>query len=256
VTPLRVLITTFNEEGNLPDCLASVGFATDILVVDSFSTDRSVEIARGAGARVLQRAYRSAADQKNWALDQLGGDWVLILDADERVTPALAAEIQAVLAAPAHAAYWIPRRGWFLGAPIAHAGWDRDGVIRLLKADAGRYDAVLVHEKMRCRGSVGRLDNKLEHLSYHDLGDYMERLLRYSRLGGTQLHLSGRRASAWSVLLRPPARFARMYLWQRGFLDGRRGFLLCALSALQVGVKHAVHWAYAHGLMKAEVGDV
>jgi len=245
---LRVLVTTYNEERNLERCLASASFADEIWVVDSFSTDRTPELARAAGARFVQRAYDSPSDQKNWALDQMPAGWVLILDADESVTAPLQAEIRATLAAPRHSAFWIPRRSWFLGKMIRHAGWDKDGVVRLLRQDAGRYECALVHERMVCRGSVGRLRNYLEHQSYHSLADYLERMQRYAASGGLQLHRRGVRAGADRVLARPPARFLRMYFWQKGFLDGRHGFLLCVLTALQIGLKHAIHWAYAKGL--------
>lgn len=245
---LSVLITTFNEERNLPRCLQSVQFAQDVWVVDSYSTDRTPEIAREWGARFMQREYRSAADQKNWALDRMPPGWVLILDADESVSPALQKEILAALAAPRHTAYWIPRRTWFLDKRIDNAGWDRDGVTRLLRQDAGRYSRVLVHEVMECPGTVGILRNYLEHRSYHSLDEYLERMLRYAKSGGLDLHRRGARAGADKIFLRPLARFMRMYLWQKGFRDGRHGFLLCVLSALQVGLKHAIHWAYAQGL--------
>jgi len=251
---LQVLVTTFNEERNLPSCLSSVGFAADVLVVDSHSTDRTREIAEEAGARVVERDYHSPSDQKNWALDQMRPGWILILDADESVGEALRNEIERTLAAPRHEAYWIPRKTWFLGRPIHHSGWNRDGVIRLLKRDAGRYESALVHERMICRGSVGRLVERLEHHSYHDLRDYLERMLRYSLSGGRQLFRRGRRAGMDKIFLRPPARFVRMYVLQRGFLDGGRGFLLCVLSSLQVALKHAIHWAYARGIMEDEDG--
>jgi glycosyltransferase involved in cell wall biosynthesis len=250
VKELQVLITTFNEERNLPDCLRSVEFAGKILIVDSFSTDGTPEIAAAAGAECVQREYHSPADQKNWALEQLESGWVLILDADERVSPALREEIGRVLAAPEHEAYWIPRKTWFLGKEILHAGWNRDGVIRLLMRDAGRYEEALVHERMRCGGTVGKLTEYLEHMSYHSLDDYMERMLRYSLSGGRELHRRGRRAAAHRAGTRPLLRFLRMYVLQRGFLDGAHGLLLCMLSSLQVGLKHAIHWAHARGLVK------
>ena len=248
---LQVLVTTHNEERNLPACLASVdGWTTRTLGVDSFSDDDTEQVAAEAGADFIQREYRSPADQKNWALDRLEPGWVLILDADERVTPALKAEIEAVLAAPEHEAYWIPRRSRFLGKEILNAGWDRDGVTRLLKRDAGRYRDALVHEIMECGGSVGRLEAHLEHESYHDVDDYLERMLRYSRSGARQMHREGRRAGVAKILFRPLFRFLRMFIWQRGWRDGRHGFLLCALSGLQVGIKHALHWALDRNLMK------
>lgn len=250
---LQVLITTHNEARNLPDCLDSVtGWASRILIVDSFSTDETPTIAAGYDASFQRRAYRSPADQKNWGLDQMEEGWVLILDADERVTPALKQEIEGVLDAPEHDAYWIPRRSRFLGKTITRAGWNRDGVIRLLKRDAGRYRDALVHEEMICSGSVGRLIMHLEHYSYHDVEDYLERMLRYSMSGAKQMQREGRAANPGKIMLRPPLRFMRMYLWQQGWRDGAHGFLLCVLSALQVALKHTLHWALARKLIRDE----
>ncbi len=251
MTDLQVLVTTHNEERNLPACLASVAdWTRRTLILDSFSSDDTQLIAAEAGAEFIQREYKSPADQKNWALDRLDPGWVLILDADERVTPALRAEIEELLSAPEHEAYWIPRRSRFLGKEIRHSGWDRDGVTRLLKRDAGRYRDALVHEIMECKGSVGRLSEPLEHESYHDVDDYLERMLRYSRSGARQMHREGRRAGAAKILFRPLFRFLRMFIWQGGWRDGAHGFLLCALSGLQVGLKHVLHWALSRDLMR------
>ncbi len=251
MTELQVLVTTHNEEQNLPGCLASVaGWTGRTLVVDSYSRDNTEQVAAEAGAEFIQREYRSPADQKNWALDRLDPGWVLILDADERVSAALKSEIESVLVAAEYDAYWIPRRSRFLGKVITRAGWDRDGVTRLIKRDAGRYHDALVHEVMECEGRVGRLTAVLEHHSYHDVEDYLERMLRYSKSGARQMHREGRRAGALKIMFRPLFRFLRMYIWQQGWRDGSHGFLLCAFSSLQVGIKHALHWALSRGLMK------
>lgn len=249
---LRALVTTHNEERNLPDCLASLSFCQEIWVVDSFSTDATAEIARAAGAIVHQREYLSPSDQKNWALDQMGSGWILILDADERVSPQLENEIREVLADPRFDLFWIPRRSWFLGKPILHCGWERDGVIRLLRHDAGRYAEARVHEKMVSDRPVGKMRANLLHYSYHSLDDYLERMLRYSHSGGRQLHEQGRRGSIARILSRPPLRFLRMYLLRQGWRDGAHGLLLCLLSALQVCLKHAIHWAYHIGIVRDE----
>jgi len=243
---LRALITTHNEEDNLPDCLDSLSFVEEVWVVDSFSGDGTVDAARKRGANVLQREYISPSDQKNWALDRMGEGWILILDADERVTPELREEILSVISAPEHEAYWIPRRNFFLGRRMKHAGWERDGVVRLIRGEGNRYDDALVHEKMVCRGRVGRLTHPLEHHTYRHWPDYLERMMRYSLSGGRQMHEEGEPSSILRVLLRPGARFLRMYLLQRGFMDGARGFLVCIGSACQVSLKHAVHWGLDH----------
>ena len=253
MTGPQVLVTTWNEEDNLPGCLASVaGWARRILVVDSFSTDGTARVAEAAGAEFVRRQYRSPSDQKNWALERLDPGWVLILDADERVTPALRAEIDRTLAAPQHRAYWVPRRNRFLGKTMRHGGWERDGVVRLLERDAGRYRDALVHELMHCPGGHGRLREALEHDSYRDVDDYLARMLRYSRAGARQLAREGRRPSLGRALLRPPARFLRLLVWQRGWRDGPHGVVLALLSALQVGLKHSLHWGQARGVIPGD----
>jgi len=249
MTDLKVLVTTHNEEDKLPGCLASVeGLASEIWVVDSYSTDGTVEAARRAGAEVTQREYQSPSDQKNWALDRMGEGWILILDADERVSPELRDEILDTMESPEAGAYWIPRRNRFLGREMRHAGWDRDGVIRLIRGKEARYGEALVHEKMECAGPVGRMTHPLDHDSYRHLPDYLERMMRYSLSGGRELRRRGERSSAARVLLRPWARFMRMYFLQAGWKDGAHGFLLCFVSACQVGLKHAVHWALDRGI--------
>lgn len=237
---LSVLVTTFNEADNLPACLEGVRWADEILVVDSGSRDTTVGIATRAGARVVQHAYESAARQKNWALPQLRHPWVLILDADERVPPALADEIAAVLERDGPCdGYFLRRESTFLGRRIRHCGWDRDRVLRLFRRDRGRYDDRLVHETLQLEGRTGTLRAALAHDTYRSFGDYIERLDRYTQRGAADLRARGARASIWPLLVRPPARFCRMYLLQAGFLDGVHGLLLCTLAACSVWIKYA-----------------
>jgi glycosyltransferase involved in cell wall biosynthesis len=241
--PLSVMVTTLDEADNLPDCLHSVRWADDVLVVDSGSRDDSVEIARRAGARVVVHRYESAARQKNWALPQLVHPWVLILDADERVPADLAAEITAIVRADGPLdGYFLRRQSFFLGRAIRHCGWDRDEVLRLFRAGRGRYDDRLVHERLQLDGRSGRLPTPLLHYTYRSFSDYLERLDRYTARGAADLRAAGRRPSWAALLLRPPARFLRMYVLQRGFLDGIHGLLLCTLAATSVWLKYARLW--------------
>jgi len=238
--PLSVLVTTQNEARNLPDCLESVRWADEILVVDSASTDATAEIATGFGARVFTHTYESAARQKNWALPLVRSPWVLILDADERVSPELAAEIQRVLAADGPAdGYHLRRRSFFLGTPIRHCGWDRDWILRFFRSGRGSYDDRMVHETLRLDGRSDRLNGPLWHYTYRSFSDYVERLDRYSARGAADLRASGRRPSVAALLFRPPARFFRMYVLQRGFLDGLPGLFVCTLAAVSVWMKYA-----------------
>jgi glycosyltransferase involved in cell wall biosynthesis len=244
--PLSVMVTTLDEADNLPDCLHSVRWADDVLVVDSGSRDGTVEIARRAGARVVVHPYESAARQKNWALPQLRHPWVLILDADERVPADLAAEITGVVRADGPLdGYFLRRQSFFLGRAIRHCGWDRDEVLRFFRAGRGRYDDRLVHETLQLDGRSGRLRTPLLHYTYRSFSDYLERLDRYTARGAADLRAAGRRPSWAALLLRPPARFLRMYILQLGFLDGVHGLLLCTLAATSVWLKYARLWEFA-----------
>jgi glycosyltransferase involved in cell wall biosynthesis len=241
--PLSVIIPTYNEEENLPDCLASVGFADDILVADSFSTDGTLEIARRAGARVVQREYGYSAQQKNWAIPQARHEWVLLVDADERVTPALRDEILHTLERrPAADGYWIRRANHFLGKRIRHCGWGTDKVIRLFRRDVSRYQDRQVHAEIDLPGPLPVLDHPLEHHTFRSFGQYWRKLDLYSEWGARQMYLEGRRAGAAQILLRPLGRFIRMYVLRLGFLEGAHGVVLSMLGAFTVYLKYARLW--------------
>ena len=241
--PLSVLVTTKNEERTLRACLESLRWAEEVVVVDSGSTDGTPAIARSIADRVLEHEYENPASQKNWALPQLSHRWVLILDADERVTQALRQEIERVLADPARRdGYWIGRENHFFGRPIRSAGWQRDRVLRLFDKAKGAYPPVLVHEEIVINGSAGSLREKLVHEPYEDLDRYFEKWNRYSRWSAEELGRKGVRASAGRLLIRPWLRFARMYVLEGGFREGRRGIVLCWLAAFSVFSKYARRW--------------
>jgi glycosyltransferase involved in cell wall biosynthesis len=240
---LSVLVCTKDEESVLPACLASVAFADEIVVVDSGSVDATMDIARAAGARVLEHPFESHAAQKNWGLAQLSNDWVLILDADERVPSGLRDEIVSISADPdRRAGYWVYRANRFLGRMIRGCGWQRDKVLRLFDRTKGRYELRRVHEEVRIDGSVGVLGNRLLHDSCRDLGTWIRKTNHYAALGAEELSAHGRRGRFVDVVLRPPVRFAKQYVGQQGFRDGVPGFILCAISAFGVFAKHARLW--------------
>jgi glycosyltransferase involved in cell wall biosynthesis len=235
-----VLVITRDEAGQVAACLASAGFAAERVVVDSGSEDGTREVSAEAGARVLTRAFDTHAEQKNWGLREVSHDWVLVLDADERVTPELRAEIQELLdAPPEHAGYWVRRRNTFLGREIRGAGWDRDRVLRLFDRRQGSYDARRVHEEVSVRGTVGELRCCLEHHSARDLGEWIRKTVRYAELGAAELRGRGRSASWGDLVIRPPARFLKQYVAQGGWRDGVEGLILCTVSAFGVFVKYA-----------------
>lgn len=241
--PLSVLVPTKNEASNIRACLDSVRWAEEVVVVDSGSTDDTVSIARGIADQVLEHEYVNSAAQKNWALPQLTHRWVLIVDADERVTPSLRAEIERVLNDPARAdGYWIHRANHFLGKPIRSAGWQRDKVLRLFDRTKGAYEPLHVHAEVQIQGRVGALRERLTHQTYRDLDQYFEKFARYTRWSAADLKQRGIRASAARLLLRPWLRFLRMYVVEGGFREGRSGIVLCMLAAFSVFTKYARRW--------------
>ncbi len=245
--PISALVTTFNEERHIADCLASLDWCDEVLVVDSFSTDRTPEIVRACDrARFVQRTYYGSASQKNWAMDQTRHEWVLILDADERCTPGLRREIEALFqdGEPAHDAYTIKRRVYFLGRVIRFSGWQHDRVVRLLRRDAGRYPNRRVHADMSTRGPAPVLKKSMEHFMVDDLLSYSRRIQRYSWWGAAQAWREGRRSGPAEVLGRSLWRFLRTYGLQLGVLDGMRGLVFCLLQAYGTYLKWSYVWSW------------
>lgn len=231
---LSVIIITCNEAPNIADCLACVDFADECIVVDSGSTDDTVAIARAAGARVEVTAdWPGFGRQKNRALALAQGEWVLSLDADERVTPQLAAEIQSAMSGPAETvAYEIPRLSSFCGKFIRHSGWWPDAVLRLFRRGQARFTDAAVHERVVPEGDVGRLKAHMLHYTYPDLAFAIQKMNRYSSDAAHMMHAKGRKASVGSALGHSMWTFVRIYLVRRGFLDGSHGFVLAVLAAM------------------------
>jgi glycosyltransferase involved in cell wall biosynthesis len=248
VTPgragLSVAIITRDEAADLPACLASVRWADEVVVCDTGSRDATCEIAAACGARVFRDAWRGFAAHKALAVGRCGQPWVLVLDADERVSPELRREIEALLADPAAAdGYAIPRRSYFLGREVRYGGWSPDYCLRLFRAGRARVSDRLVHEAFAVpSGRVGRLRGRIEHYTYASLADYLERMGRYADLGAQQLRRDGRRARVADLLLRPPLTFARMLLLRQGWRDGVAGVVLAGLYACSTFVKYACLW--------------
>lgn len=244
--PITVLIPTYNEERNLPDCLASVAWADEIFVVDSFSSDRTVEIATAAGARIVQHAYVNSAAQKNWALPQCTHRWVLIVDADERVDAPLAAAIRALLAAsggPPAAAYTIRRRTFAFGAEIRYSGWQGDSVRRFFDRSRCRYPDLEVHADLQVDGPIALLDGRLDHYTYRTFDEYFEKFRRYTTWSANDRWKRGDRASFLTVVGKPLSRFLRAWVLRRGFLDGTAGLIVCLLGAISAFTREAKLWA-------------
>jgi glycosyltransferase involved in cell wall biosynthesis len=241
---LTVITITLNEERNIADCLTSVRWADEILVVDSGSTDRTVELARTFTDKVMLIPWAGYGAARNQAILQATSDWVLWLDADERVTPELAAEIRDILRDdPAGVdGYAIARRAYFLGRWICHSGWYPGHVVRLFRKGTARFSESRVHEQLQISGKVRTTRHDLLHFTDPDLEHYLAKFNRYTSLAADDMVAAGRRFSIFDLLVRPPFQLVKMYILRRGFLDGIHGLILAVLSSTYVFTKYAKLW--------------
>lgn len=237
--PLTVIIPTLDEVQVIGERVRELAWAAEVIVADGGSSDGTVEAARAAGARVLEHAGDSIAAQRNAAIAAASHGWVLALDADERCTPELVAELPGVLAAPTHAAYQLRRRNFYLGEEQVRGRWGRDWVVRLFPRDR-RYVERRVHERLEDVADVGDLRGTLVHEPYRDLPHQLEKLVRYAEWGARDLHDRGRRAGFWDLTMRPLTRFARAWLGEGLILQGRRGLVAAVLGGCAAFFKYAV----------------
>lgn len=237
--PLSAVLITRNAAAQLEPCLASLGFADEILVVDSGSTDASCEIAARHGARVLQQDWLGYGRQKRFAVTIARHDWVLCVDADERVSPELAASITAALAHPASTVYRMPRRNRFLGRWLRHGEGYPDWSPRLFDRRSAQWSEDTVHEKVLYAATPGVLQGDLLHESADTLESYMDKQNRYTTLAAQQLHDAGRDAGIAQLLLSPLARFVKFYLFRLGFLDGIAGLVHISIGCMNSYMKYA-----------------
>lgn len=240
--PLSVAIITLNEADNLPACLQSVAFAAQIVVVDSGSNDDTVRIAEDFGCEVFRQPWLGGfGTQKQFALDRCRQPWVLLLDADERVPPESAEAIEAILTnpAPAVAGYSFPRKNFFQGRWIRHAGWWPNRIVRLFRKDLGSMTEAPVHEAVTVKGVIEELDVPLEHYTESRLSRLLLKLDRYTTLGADAAFASGQRASAWSAVFRAALAFFQNYFLRLGILDGSQGLTLAATEAVSKFFKYA-----------------
>jgi glycosyltransferase involved in cell wall biosynthesis len=243
VPPLTVTIITRNESANIAAALESVSFADEILVVDARSDDDTVAIARRFTGRVVEREWPGYVAQKNFAADEACHDWILSLDADERVTPALAGEIGRVLAAtPGEAGFRVPRVSFYLGRWLRSTDWYPDLQLRLYDRRRARWEGRHVHESVRADGTVGRLRGELQHYPYRDIAHHVQTIDRYTTLAARQSAERGRHASVADLLVRPPLAFARNYLLRLGIRDGQAGLVVSLLNSYYVFLKFAKLW--------------
>ena len=236
---ISVIITTFNEAEHIQGVLESVQWADEVIVVDSFSTDETVELAAKFPNKILQRKYKGPADQKNWAIPKATHDWILILDSDERVTSELRDEITSLFQKPFEKdAFWIPRQSFFMGKKVKYSGWQGDAVIRLIHKKC-RYNSVQVHEEVMTEGiKVGRLKNKLEHYTYKDLDHFLAKMQRYSDWSAQDHFEKTPRVTFFHLYFKPFFRFIKHYFIRFGFLDGKVGFIISVIMAWGVFLRY------------------
>jgi glycosyltransferase involved in cell wall biosynthesis len=241
---LSAVIITLNEEANLARTLSSVAWADEIVVLDSGSTDRTREVAESFGVKFFVEPWKGFAAQKNSALSKATGDWILSLDADEEVEPALAEEIRAVIIAnPSAAGFTVPRKNFFLGRWIKHGGFYPDSKLRLFRRNAGQFEDRLVHEDIRLDGANASLKHNLLHHAYPTLESYIEHMNRYSSLGAQMAAEKQTRGFSFlNIVVRPKFTFLYNYIVRLGFLDGREGLLLHLYHAGYVSWKYAKAW--------------
>jgi (heptosyl)LPS beta-1,4-glucosyltransferase len=245
VSTLGCVIITKNEELNIHDCLASIAWSSERIVVDAESTDRTAELARAAGARVIVRAWPGFGPQKNHGIEQITAEWILVLDADERIPPALEAEIRSRIAGwkpDEPQAYEIPRRNHFYGAWVRHGGLYPDHQIRLFRRGAARYNDVPVHENLIVQGPLGRLTNPMDHYTERRIRDHFRKFGQYTTLAALEKASSRRRVRRSDLVIRPLVVFVKGFALKSGFRDGVRGLIVSVFASMYTFVKYAKLW--------------
>ncbi|MFV0445659.1 MAG: glycosyltransferase family 2 protein [Planctomycetaceae bacterium] len=246
--PLTCLVPCKNEQDNIRACIESFrDLADEILIADSGSADATMHIAREAGGekcRIIEREYIHSGNFKNWAIPQASHEWVLLVDADERITPELAAEIRGLLeSGPPQDGYWIYRQNYLLGRPVRYGGLQHDCCLRFFRRDVSRYVGENDHAQVQvATGLVGTLHEKMTHFSWWSYDVYFQKFTRYTKYQAQVWHDQGRQPRYIDLLLRPPIRFVRDYIFQLGFLDGLLGLQYAALQAFYTFMKQARLW--------------
>ncbi|MDX1277992.1 glycosyltransferase family 2 protein [Oceanihabitans sediminis] len=246
---LSAIIITKNEIHNIESVIQSMQFADEIIVVDSFSTDGTFEKAKSLNVTVIQREFKYHAEQKNWIIPQAKHDWVLIVDADERVTPKLEEEIIETLNSnPKHIAYWIGRNNHFMGKRVHYSGWRNDKVIRLFKRDLCRYEDKLVHEEIIAQGSVGFLKEKFYHNTYTTIDAYLEKMNRYATQQAAEYDKKTGKLTPYHFVLKPFWGFFKHYIVQSGFRDGVVGLTIGYIQGYTVFMRYVKLWLLRRGI--------
>lgn len=249
---ISVTIIALNEEADIKACLESVSWADDIIVSDTGSTDSTVEICRGRGARVFSDEWLGFGKQKNLCAGRARHDWILNVDADETVTPELKQEILSAVRQGGKSGYYIPRKNFFGQRWIRRCGWYPDYTLRLYRKDQGSFNERAVHESVTLKGKAGYLKNPLIHRTYEDIADYLHRMQRYSTLAAGVMLREGRNPGPLDLMLRPFFTFLKMFILKLGFLEGALGIVISMLYAGYTFSKYAKLWELKKNPAKAE----
>jgi len=249
MTKLTAIIPTGNEVHNIEAVIASVDFADEILVVDSYSNDGTFEIAQELATKVIRREFEYPASQKNWAIPQATHEWILLVDADERVTSQLKEEILTLLNQPnpEHIAYWIGRMNHFMGERVHYSGWRNDKVIRLFKRDFCKYEDKHVHEEIIANGTIGFLDSKLYHNTYTTFDNYIVKMNRYATWQAKDYDKKTGKLTPYHFIIKPFWGFFKHYIIQSGFRDGVVGLSIGYIQGYVVFMRYVKLWLLRKG---------
>lgn len=242
MTKITAIIPTLNEEIHIADAIESVSFADEIIVIDSYSADKTLKIAEKLNVKIIKRKFDDFSSQKNFAIQQATHPWIYILDADERVTPGVKKEIlEAVKNPKDFVGFFVRRTFYFCGRKLNYGGCQRDKVVRLFLKEHCKYSGV-VHETIATKGELGFFKNRIEHYSYKSFDHYISKMNHYGALRGKQFHQEGRKVNLYHILVKPPARFVIHYFIRRGFLDGFPGYIFAKTQAYSVYTKYLKLW--------------
>ncbi len=238
---VSAVIITFNEEKRLEPALKSLaGLVSEIVVVDSFSTDNTVKLAKKYTTRVFQRKWTDYTDQKNYANTRTSSPWILSLDADERISPELHAEILKVKKEePECDGFLIPRQVYYLGKWIRHSGWYPDRKLRLFRKEKARWEGEYVHERLAVEGKVQKLSGSIHHFTYRNISEHLDRINKFSELGAQKLYAKRKKCRWHRLVFMPFFRFVKSYFWRAGFLDGYPGFIISVLNGYSIFLRYA-----------------
>jgi len=237
---ISAVIITYNEEKRLEGALKSLaGLADEVIVVDSYSTDKTLDIAKKYTKRVFQREWKNFADQKNFANDKASFPWILSLDADERISPELRKEILSLKESEAEwAGFSMPRQVYYLGKWIRHSGWYPDRKIRLFRKEEAKWEGEFIHEKLVIRGKIARLKGPIHHFTYRSISDHLDRINNFSKLGAQKLYAQKKKARWYHLIFFPFFRFIKFFFFRLGFLDGFAGLLISVLNSYAVFIRY------------------